>query len=175
MARTLVSRSLRRCGRIASVVNEFANSTPEYPLTVTVCVAFPPVSNSPEPILCTLHHLSRFRHHQAVSRPTSLTGRNRWVSLAHSLLRKCVAFIDRAHQPIISPRAATPNTKPIPEKAANVPGECWGPLQPHVTAWHRNEACRSSVPENSPISGFCDSGPGLKHCLCQPIVCQRSD
>lgn len=30
---------------------------------------------------------------------------------------------------------------------------------------HRNDACRNSVPTNSPISGFCHSGPGPKHCL----------
>lgn len=40
---------------------------------------------------------------------------------------------------------------------------------------HRNEACRSSVPKNSAISGFCYSGPGPKHCLGQPLVCKRPD
>jgi hypothetical protein len=40
---------------------------------------------------------------------------------------------------------------------------------------HRNDACRSSVPKNSPISGFCYSGPGPKHCLGQPMVGKRPD
>ncbi|SDK69137.1 hypothetical protein SAMN05428953_1198 [Mesorhizobium muleiense] len=40
---------------------------------------------------------------------------------------------------------------------------------------HRNDASRSSVPTNSPISAFCHSGPGPKHCLGQPMVGKRPD
>lgn len=40
---------------------------------------------------------------------------------------------------------------------------------------HRNGACRNSVPKNSPISGFCSSGPGPKHCLGQPMVGKSPD
>lgn len=40
---------------------------------------------------------------------------------------------------------------------------------------HRNDACRSSVPKNSPISGFCYNCPGPRHCLGQPMVGKPSD
>ncbi|SIT53188.1 hypothetical protein BQ8794_100079 [Mesorhizobium prunaredense] len=88
------------------MINEFASSTLEYPLTVTPYVAFLPISNSPRPILrpgqssvlCT--NLSRFRHHRAVSRPTSLEGENRWVSLAQEGTDDCASALPSLVDPI---------------------------------------------------------------------------
>ncbi|CAH2405332.1 conserved hypothetical protein [Mesorhizobium escarrei] len=103
------------------MINEFANSTLEYPLTVTLYVAFLPISNSPKSILGTLHQFITLSPSSGCDKTHWSHGENQWVSLAQEGTHDCASALPSSvdpHQPMKSPTAATPNTRPNTGKSS---------------------------------------------------------
>lgn len=138
---------------------------------ISTCFEFAQVDPSPKSILCTLHQFITLspssgcvKTHQSQGE----TGGPRWRR--KGLMTARVRCLHRS----------TPSADEKPDGCDSEHQAKYRKKQPtclvnagvHCSLLsrgrHRNDACRSSVPKNSPISGFCYSGPGPKHCLASP-------